>query len=175
MSGPDRLVVDLVELRRHTGTRRPVTAQLVLADTQVGEMSLADGRIDVDLVVEAATEGVVVTGRVSGTSRSPCRRCLEEVDLPLVAEVHEIYETDPTEGETWPIEDERIDLTAMLREAALLALPVSPLCSDDCAGPEPDRFPTGAALEDADEDEKLDPEPKRDPRWAVLDELTFEE
>ena len=41
-----------------------------------------------------------------------------------------------------------------------------PLCRADCAGPSPDRFPTGPA------DEDVRP---ADPRWAALDELSFED
>ena len=77
-------------------------------------------------------------------------------------------EPTPTEGETWPLGDESIDLLPALREAMLLALPLAPLCRDDCEGPEPDRFPTGVA-----EDEPV--ERPADPRWAALDEFTFDD
>ena len=53
--------------------------------------------------------------------------------------MREVFEWEPTEGETWPINDQRIDLALAAREAAVLALPLAPLCSEDCAGPGPDR------------------------------------
>jgi len=164
------LVVDIVELQRHTGTRRPVAAVLELADTDVGERSIVDGRLDVDVVVEAVTEGISVTGTATGVSRGPCRRCLDDVDEHFVLEVQEIYERVPTDGETWPIEDERIDLTPMLRELALLSLPLAPLCREDCAGPDIERFPTGPV-----EEPDADAPPPKDDRWAVLDQLTFDD
>ena len=166
MAPPDHLIIDVVDLRRRTGSRRTVESRLVLDDLEVGERSIVDHAVQANLVVEAVTEGVVVSGRVSALSRTPCRRCLRDVDLPLDFEIREIFETAPTEGETWPIDDERIDLTPVLREVVLLNLPVVPLCAEDCAGPEPDRFPTGLASDD---------EPRRDERWAALDELRFEE
>ena len=171
------LVVDIVELQRRTGTRRPVDAELVLPDTAlsedgVGERSIVGGSLAVDVVVEAATEGIVVTGTVSGVSRAPCRRCLDDVDQPFELDMREIFERHPTEGETWPIEDERIDLTPVVRELALLSLPLAPLCRDDCAGPDIERFPTGPAEEP---DEPEPEEPPRDPRWAALDALSFED
>ena len=52
-SGASRLVLDVVELQRRTGTRRDVGASLVLPDLEVGERCVLDGRLDVDLVVEA--------------------------------------------------------------------------------------------------------------------------
>lgn len=165
------LVVDIVELQRRTGTRRPVDAELVLSDAAVGERSIVDGRLVVDAVVEAATEGIVVDGTLSGVWRAPCRRCLDDVDESFELELREIFERHPTEGETWPIEDERIDLTPVVRELALLSLPLAPLCRDDCAGPDTTRFPTGPA----DEPDDDAAEPRLDPRWAALDALTFDE
>ncbi len=166
MTRTDTLIVDIVELRRHTGTRRDVEASLALDDMAVADRSIVDGRLDVALTVEAITEGIVAYGAVSGTTRAPCRRCLDDVDTPLRLDFHEIFENDPTDGETWPINDERIDLTPVIREVALLALPLAPLCGDDCVGPEPERFPTGAFEES---------EPAKDDRWAALDELRFDE
>ena len=58
-----------------------------------------------------------------------------------------------------------------MRELALLSLPLAPLCREDCVGPDIDRFPTGPA-DDPDEDTA---EPPRDPRWAALDALTFDD
>ena len=162
------LVVDVVELQRRTGTRRPVVASVQLADAGVGERAVVDGRLDVDLVVEAVTEGIAVIGTASGQASGPCRRCLDEVRLPFTLTIREIYERRPTEGETWPIEDERIDLTEMLRELALLTLPLAPLCDEDCAGPDTERFPTGQG-----EDPDPDVPPARDERRAVLDQLRF--
>jgi uncharacterized protein len=87
----------------------------------------------------------VADGRVVGVWAAECRRCLEEVRGPLEASLHEVFEWAPTEGETWPINDQRIDLAPAAREAAVLALPLAALCSEDCAGPAPDRFRTGPA------------------------------
>ena len=99
-SGAGRLVLDVVELQRRTGTRRDVSASLVLSDLEVGERCVLDGRLDVDLVVEAATEGIVAVGTVRGESCVPCRRCLDDVIEPLEVEMREIFERHPTEGET---------------------------------------------------------------------------
>jgi len=162
----DKLIVDIVELRRHTGTRREVTAALALPDMAVSDRSVVDGRLDAALTVEAITEGIIAYGVVTGTTRAPCRRCLDDVDSPMRLDFHEIFESDPTDGETWPINDERIDLTPVIREVALLSLPLAPLCGEDCVGPEPERFPTGS-YEEA--------QPVKDDRWAALDELHFDE
>jgi len=167
---PTALVVDIVEFQRRTGTRRPVMTSLRLADAGVGERTVVDGLLEVDVVVEAVTEGVAVVGEATGVAAGPCRRCLDAVHEPFALAVREIYERHPTDGETWPIEDQRIDLTPMLRELALLALPLAPLCRDDCAGPDTERFPTGPA-----EEPDVDLPPARDGRWAALDLLEFDD
>ena len=51
----------------------------------------------------------------------------------------------PTEGETYPLDGEQVDLEPLVRDAVLLALPLAPLCADDCPGPAPEAFPTGPA------------------------------
>ena len=82
-----------------------------------------------------------------------------------------IFEVHPEEGETYPIDGDEVDLEPVVRDAALLSLPLAPLCREDCAGPAPDAFP--ATVEGEDEPADGD-EPARDPRWAALDELRFE-
>ncbi len=177
-SAASTLVVDVVELRRRPGTRRPVAAELQLPDLEAGERSIVGGALAVDAVVESVMEGVVAEGTVAGVSRTPCRRCLDDVDEPFTVEFREIFERVPTDGETWPLEDDRIDLTPVVRELALLSLPLVPLCREDCEGPDAERFPTGPAEDQPDEVAGEDGEPAappRDERWAALDALTFDE
>ena len=169
------LVIDVVDLRRRPGTRRPFSSELMLDDLEAGDRSIVDGRLRVEGVVESVMEGVVAEGSVNAVSRGPCRRCLDDVDEPFTADFREVYERHPTEGETWPLEDERIDLTPMVRELALLSLPLAPLCREDCEGPDVERFPTGPAEDDVPPDAEVEAEPRRDDRWAALDALTFDE
>lgn len=173
---PSQLLVDTLEIRRRTGARREFRATTELDDLEAGEFSVVDGRLEIDLVIEAVTEGVSATGRVGGSWTGPCRRCLDPISASFEAGVLEIFERNPTEGETWPIEDERIDLGPVVREAALLALPLAPLCGDECAGPDPDRFPAAVAVDRPETDgPDADDEPPADPRWAALDALRFDD
>ena len=169
---PSQLLVDTLEIRRRTGARREFRATTELPDVEAGEFSVIDGRLTIDLVIEAVTGGVSAQGVVAGSWTGPCRRCLDPIVEPFEAGLQEVFERNPSEGETWPIEDERIDLGPVVREAALLALPLAPLCGDQCAGPDPDRFPASTA---PDVDLSIDETPPPDPRWAALDELRFDE
>jgi len=158
------LIVDVVALRRRAGTRRLVADRALVGNASVGDSLVVGSAVDADVVVESTLGGVSVSGTASADWSAPCRRCLAPLTGHIHAEVSEIFEDEPTEGETWPIVDERIDLTPALREVVILALPLAPLCKESCRGPEPDRFPTG--LPD-------DQQGAGDPRWAALNQLTF--
>src|SRR5256885_950634 len=80
---------------------------------------------------------VSVKGEVTAPWRGDCRRCLRAVEGELTARVEEIFDVHPIEGETYPLEGERVTLEPMVRDAALLALPLAPLCDEACPGPEP--------------------------------------
>jgi len=122
--------------------------------------------VDVDVELESLSNGVVATGRVRAPWVGACRRCLVEVTGSAEADVREIFEPHPTEGETYLLGgDDTVDLEPLVRDAVLLALPLAPLCRDDCVGPAPDAFPTGPV---APVDEV------RDPRWSALDDLRFD-
>ena len=138
-------MVDCVRLGAGSVDHIEVRRQCVLDEPGVHGARVLDGVVNLDVVVRAAGGSFVADGRVEGLWAAECRRCLEEVHGALDASLREVFEWEPTEGETWPITDQRIDLAPAAREAAMLALPLAPLCSEDCAGPVPDRFPTGPA------------------------------
>ena len=167
--GEERLVVDCRPLIDGPDRFLAVRRALAVDGAASSAARVRGGAVDLDLRVEAASGGFVVRGRIGGAWAGECRRCLEEVGGPLDAPVREVFEDSPAEGETWPVADDRIDLAPMVREAAILALPLAPLCSPDCPGPEPDRFPTGPAAS------APAPDPGgRDPRWAALDQIAFD-
>jgi uncharacterized protein len=157
----------VAELRRRPGTRKPVQRTVVAHDLALSTAAVPEGAdIDLDLVVESIPEGVVVDGTVEAPWRSECRRCLGVVEGTLAVDLREIFEPHPTEGETWPLHGDDLDLGPMVRDAVLLALPLAPLCDEACRGPAPEEFPAvpGAS---ADERGGADDGPA-DPRWAAL-------
>lgn len=173
---PPKLLVSVTEIRRHLGSRLTVARELesqgmALALTEVG---VPDGAL---LVLrgelESISEGVVLTGSVAVPWVGACRRCLQPVSGTAEIDIREVWEVHPTDGETWPLLNDQIDVGPLLHDTALLALPLAPLCADDCAGPAPERFPAvpadgaGSGPEDPAEQGG---EP-RDPRWAGLDDL----
>lgn len=164
---PPRLMVSVTEIRRHLGTRMDLSRQLEVEGMALSDVRIPDGSsVLFEGEVESISEGVVLTGHTTVPWAGSCRRCLRDVTGEAVIDVREVYETNPSEGDTWPLEGDQIDLGPLLHDTALLALPLAPLCSDDCQGPAPEEFPAGV-----DGQEDPDAEPPRDPRWAALDDL----
>jgi uncharacterized protein len=162
------LRIGIMELRRRPGTQRDVRVTTTLPGLAITSAHVPD---DADLVVDATLEwidgAITVTGTVEVPWTAECRRCLDEVGGFLTVELRELFEARPADGETYPIEGDEVDLEPVVRDAALLHLPLAPLCRDDCAGPVPEVLPVVVAGTD-------EPEPARDPRWAALDQLRLD-
>lgn len=167
MSAPFR--VPTAELFRHRGTRRHVELHGPLPGVALSTSQLADGKdVVADLWLEAQGETVIVAGTVTAEWEGECRRCLTTTGGELVVDMQEVFEADAVEGETYPLGRDDVDLGPPLREALALALPVAPLCRDDCAGPDPEDHPVTVASDDEPAERPADP------RWAALDGLHFD-
>lgn len=173
-----RLRVSVTEIRRHLGSRLPVHGAIVaegLSLPGVGVGVEEGAEVSFDGELESISEGVVLTGAATVPWVGDCRRCLSEVEGVATVDIREIYEVDPTDGETWPLVNDQVDLGPLMYDISLSALPLAPLCDDDCLGPAPDSFPTtiegdgDAAVDSGDGPGSEDP--PRDPRWAALDDL----
>jgi len=108
-------------------------------------------RIVAPVVVEMDVHKDKARFRLEGTARTelelPCSRCVEPYRMPVNAAFDLRYlpasEAAAAEGETEIAEedldtsvyrDDLIDLHDVLREQFYLALPMKPLCREDCAG-----------------------------------------
>jgi len=165
------LRIGVLELRRRPGTQREVHLSTPLEGLVTTAARVPDdAEVAVDAVLEAVEGGVTISGTVSAPWEGPCRRCLEPVTGTVEAGLSEVFEPHPTEGETYPLEGDEVDLEPVVRDAVLLQMPLAPLCSEDCAGPAPETFPTSSA----DEAEDSEAAPPADPRWAALEQLKFD-
>jgi uncharacterized protein len=166
----DPFVIDTLTLGRRPGSmRKDSYAVPAPADLGVEMVSVPEGtEIELDFRLEAVMEGVLV----SGTARSPlsgeCARCLDPLTSSIEVEFQELYVYSDTRSGESADDDERrlegdlIDLEPVVRDAMVLALPLSPLCRDDCPGLCTD---CGVRLADAGPDHHHD---AVDPRWAAL-------
>ena len=164
------LVVGVADLLRRPGSTREEHLQAVLDGLAVSSAAVVDGAaVSVDVRLEAVNEGIVAKGTVSAPWTGECRRCLQQVEQVLTADVMEIFEDNPVEGETSKLDHDRIDLEPVAREAVLLELPLAPLCREDCAGlcsecgADRNTVDCGHGIEVVDD------------RWSALGDLKFDE
>lgn len=89
------------------------------------------------LTVTRTTEGIYIQGVLQSSLVQQCVRCLEDAIVPLEIHLDELFYYPPgsaPEGENRVGEDGIIDLSPLVRELSLLALPIKVLCRPDCLG-----------------------------------------
>ena len=168
------LSVDVSELLRRPGASESVQTDHVLAGVEVPLARVRDdSALRIELLLEALVDGIHVSGRVRGTAELECRRCLREIVSPLEVDLEELF-FYPGEGEAdevYRVSDEQIDMEPAIRDALMLALPLNPLCTEECRGL---CSTCGADLNQVDCGHSQDPV---DIRWTGLEQLrrTLEE
>jgi uncharacterized protein len=99
----------------------------------------AGAEVALDLRFEAVAEGVLVTGSAVVPLTGECARCLDPLTATMEVGFQELYRYQPDPGED-EADEERfldgdwLDLEPAFRDAVVLALPLSPLCREDCPG-----------------------------------------
>ncbi|WP_330335209.1 DUF177 domain-containing protein [Streptomyces sp. NBC_00536] len=177
------LVFDTHELGRRPGALLRLTREIAAP----GDFGLADvigvpegAPVKLRLRLESVMEGVLVTGTARALAAGECVRCLEAVERELKADFQEMFSypdaDDRGRAKAEPgddvendedrlfIEDGLFDLESVLRDAVVLALPLQPVCREDCLGLCPE---CGISLND-DPDHHHD---ATDIRWAALQGL----
>jgi uncharacterized protein len=125
----------------------------------------AGSDIALDVRFEAVSEGVLVTGSAIAPLGGECARCLDPLASSVEVSFTELYryELDPEgDDEGLVLDDGKLDLEQAFRDAVVLALPLSPLCRDDCPGL---CATCGVRLADAGPSHVHD---EVDPRWDAL-------
>lgn len=119
--------------------------------------------------------GVLVRAKLTVTPKLECGRCLKSFTRPLDLVIEELYvftrdpitlvtvEAEPDEFRLG--DDQHLDLSEAVRQYEASALPIGPLCQEDCAGLCPscgsdlNDGPCGCAANDIDS------------AWSTLNEL----
>jgi uncharacterized protein len=121
-----------------------------------------------ELTVTRASSGTVFELRLPVRLRGPCFRCLEDAVVERDLALREYQATSPGESDelvTPYLAENKLDLSAWVRDALVLSLPDKILCRPDCAG----------LCDVCGRDLNLEPhehaEAEPDPRWAALAEL----
>ena len=134
------LVFDTRALGRQAGAAREETRTIPAPDSLRVELAGVPTGADVNLSVrlEAVSEGVLATGTATAPVVGECARCLEPLTSSVEASFQELYHYEPGPAEDDEddllLDGDLLDLEPVLRDAVVLALPLSPLCTDDCPG-----------------------------------------
>ncbi|MFJ4716193.1 YceD family protein [Streptomyces sp. NPDC088785] len=147
------LVFDTHELGRRPGAMQRL-ARTVDAPKDFGiqgVIAVPEGApVEIELRLESVMDGVLVTGTARASAEGECVRCLEPLDLEVDADFQEMFsypdaddrgrvkaepgdDAEDDEDRLF-LEDGLFDLEPVLRDAVVLALPMQPVCQEDCEG-----------------------------------------
>ena len=178
------LVFDMRQLGRQAGSALTQTRIVPAPDDLRLELIWVPAGADVPLEVrfEAVSEGVLATGTAIAPLAGECARCLAPLTSSVTVGFQELYlyaegrhdkhekhdeqEEQDAEG-LYHLDGDLLDLEPAFRDAVVLALPMSPLCREDCPGLCAE---CGVPLADAGSGHRHDA--AVDPRWAALQQLS---
>lgn len=115
--------------------------------------------------ITRTAQGLLLQAVMHATTPSQCVRCLTDFTLPLEVDFTELYafsRNGMSESGLLLPEDAQIDLSPLVREYMLLAVPIQPLCTPGCKGLCP--------ICGANQNEGVcnHPEEEMDPRLSIL-------
>jgi len=134
------------QLRAAIGSIRDYEVSGIIDVAGDGNGSLVQGRVR----LMRTDRGILVKGELDTEVELTCSRCLSLFHCPLTLNIEEEYfpTTDVVSGASLPLPEELgcftidehhvLDLTEAIHQCALLAIPMKPLCREDCAGLCPD-------------------------------------
>ncbi|HZF90086.1 DUF177 domain-containing protein [Streptomyces sp.] len=147
------LVFDTHELGRRPGALQRLTRTIEAPrDFGIqGVIGVPEGNpVELELRLESVMDGVLVTGTARATAEGECVRCLEPLEQELEADFQEMFsypdaddrgrvKAEPADDaeddeDRLFLEDGLFDLEPVLRDAVVLALPMQPVCQEDCPG-----------------------------------------
>jgi uncharacterized protein len=142
------------------------------------EITGTEGQAEGKVTLIRTDRGILVNGMVRMEIELTCSRCLSLCNYSLALRVEEEYLptidimtsapiTLPNDSGCFTIDEHHVlDLTEAIRQYAVLATPMKPLCQENCAG----LCPTCG--HNLNQGECNCPPPAGDPRWAVMRKLT---
>ncbi|MEV0245910.1 DUF177 domain-containing protein [Nocardia sp. NPDC050712] len=141
---PDGIFVhDTRSLGRRPGDMRELRHTVTLTDRLGLEMVAvpAGAEVELDLMLQSVSEGVLVTGTVAAPTAGECSRCLEPFTGEVRLHLTELYaypdsatEQTTEEDEVQRLVDDTLDLEPVIIDAIGLELPLQPTCTPDCPG-----------------------------------------
>jgi uncharacterized protein len=108
------------------------------------DLDLPRVRLDADLDLDFLkgslrlsrnSRGILVQGKLETDVLTDCARCLAPVFVPVLFDIEELFSYPPSTSTVYSVEETGfLDLAPLVREEAILAVPMGVLCRPDCAG-----------------------------------------
>jgi uncharacterized protein len=121
----------------------PVTAAWLASECPGLEAEPAPDGVSLTGRIERSGESYLLRGDLRGQLITACSRCLEpaavDLDIPVIVSYEETDDeeaeaADDEDGDVRKFSGGEIDLAPELRDEIMLAMPIGPLCRQDCAG-----------------------------------------
>ena len=149
-------------VREPPGTSR---SHDVLAPSEALDVGELVGPVAGSVRLVRLRDAIHASGDFAATVEQPCARCLDpahatlqfEADGEFLIASGELATEDPGLEPLWTLDDRHnLDLTPLLAEGVIAALPLMPVCQPSCPGLDAVGGPAEAAV---------------DPRWSRLAEI----
>ena len=150
-------LLNTFELPRRAGEMKEYQLDIVIEST-IGLPLIgvpAGDVIEADLRLESVTEGVLLSAEIYAVAQGECIRCLDPVSKVIDRKIQELYRYEATNekgrkkrreedvidleiDDELQMEGDLLNLEIPIIDAIILALPVNPLCDEECLGLCPD-------------------------------------
>ena len=129
-------LVNVADLARPMAAPRTLTVAVSVDWAVDLARVLPDPPLRATLQLAPTSGGLVVTGAAEVTAEFTCHRCLDRIRSDLTVKIAQLYASAKIADDTeYELDGDEIDLEPMLRDEVLLAMPLLPVCGDDCPGP----------------------------------------
>jgi uncharacterized protein len=168
-----QLLKEPVGTARHTAVSAALWSLAPELEQTAGTDEASEAMLDGPVRMMHTNAGILVQGSLRAQTTLACARCLEPVAMTLAVELEEVYSPtidiltgkgivpEDEDRALWIDEHHILDLTEVLRQDVLIAMPLHVLCKEDCRG----LCPTcGQNLNEG----PCGCEPEADARWGPL-------
>lgn len=139
--------ISVIGLARQPGNGKDVHLEIPApADMRTDVMAVPEGTpIVLDIRVDAASDGIYVSGDVRARVEGECVRCLDPIVRDENFEVSELYlfpeaaaraleDGDEEAQDMLRTDGDTVDLEPLVRDTLVAEMPFKPLCREDCEG-----------------------------------------
>ncbi len=130
------MLISVTEARKAHGQAFGFSFEEAVGPLELGAEAIALTKpVSANGTIVADAEGISVRGTLKTAFKAECARCLKPLEEPLDAEFDvRFHKSADDDDEIYLYEGDSLDITDMIKDYALLAVPIQSLCAADCKG-----------------------------------------